>query len=81
MPDSHNHNYHPFPVDSVYDAIVADSNPKMVQLRFELLAAGWERIFTECDNFLSDAPLKLPVEVPELACGGRREFKNIAHGR
>jgi hypothetical protein len=25
--------------------------------------------------------LKLLVEVPELADGGRREFKNIAHGR
>jgi hypothetical protein len=40
MPDSHNDNHNPFPVDTVHDAIVADANTKMVSLRFELFAAG-----------------------------------------
>lgn len=81
MPDPHNNNYDPFPVDTVYHAIVTNPNPKMVRLCLELLAAWRKRCVTECRNFLSNAPLKLLVKIPELADGGRREFKNIAHGR
>lgn len=66
MPDPHNDNHHPFPVDTVYHAIIADANPKMVRLRFELLAAWRKRIFAERGNFLGDAPLELLVEGPEL---------------
>jgi hypothetical protein len=80
MPDPNNNNHHPFPVDAVYHTIVANSNPKVVRLSLELLAAWRKRIFAERGNFLGDAPLKLLVEVPELADGGRREFKNMAHG-
>lgn len=81
MPDPHNNNHDSFPVDTIYHAIVADTNPKMVRLCLELLAARRKRILTERGNPFSKAPLKLLVEVPELADGGRREFKNIAHGR
>jgi hypothetical protein len=81
MPDPHYDNHDPFPVDPVYHAIIADANPKMVRLGFELLAARRKRIFAERGNFLGDAPLKLPVEVSELPESGRREFKNVAHGR
>src|ERR1700726_175109 len=42
MPDPHNDNHHPLPVDAVYHAIVSDPNPKMVRLRLELLAA-WRK--------------------------------------
>lgn len=81
MPNPHNDNHYPFPVDPIYDAIIADSNPKMVRLCFELLAAWRKRVFAERSNFFGDAPLQLPVEVPELAGGRSREFENIAHGR
>lgn len=81
MSDPYNNNHHPLPVDPVNHAIVADTNPKMVRLRLELLAARRKRIFAERGNLLGDPPLQLLVEVPELPDGGRREFKNIAHGR
>lgn len=63
MPDPNNHNHHPFPFDPVNHAIVADTNPKMVRLRLELLAAWRKRIFTERGNFFGDPPLQLLVEV------------------
>lgn len=81
MPDPHDNNYHPLSINTVYHAIVADANPKVVRLSLEFLAAGRKRIFAERGDFLSDAPLQLLVEVPELPGGGRREFENIAHGR
>ncbi len=79
MPDPHNDNHHAFPVDAVYHAIVADANPKMVRLCLQLLAARRERILAERRNSLGDPPLKLLIEVSELAGSGRREFENIAH--
>jgi hypothetical protein len=81
MPDPHDDNHHPLPVDAVYHAIVSDPNPKMVRLRLELLAARRKRIFAERGNFLRDAPLDLLFEVAELPRGRRREFENVAHGR
>ncbi len=81
MSNPHNNDHHPPPVDSVYHAIIAYSNPKMVRLCLELLAARRKRILTERSNFLGDAPLQLLVEASELAGSGRREFKDIAHGR
>lgn len=81
MSDPHNDNHHPLSVDTVDHAIVADSNPKVIRLRFELLAARWKRIVAERYNFLGDAPLKLPVEVAELPGGRCREFENVAHMR
>lgn len=81
MPNSYDDNHDPFPVDTIYHAIIAEANPKMVRLCFELFASWRKRVFAERGNFLGDAPLKLLVEFPELADGGRREFKNIAHGR
>jgi hypothetical protein len=63
MPDPHNDNHDPLPVDPVYDAIVADANPKMVRLCLELLAAWRKRVFAERGNLLADAPLKLLVEI------------------
>jgi len=80
MPDPYNHDYDPLPVDTVYHAIVSDSNPKMVRLRLELLAAWRKRIFAERCNFFGDPPLKLLVEVLELPDRGCREFAGIAHG-
>jgi len=79
MPNPHNNNHHPFPVDAIYHTIVADSNPKVVRLSFELLAARRERIFAERCDLLCDLLLKLLFEVSELAGSGRREFENIAH--
>jgi len=81
MPDPHNDDDYPLPIDPVNHAIVADANPKMVRLSLELLAARWKRIFAERGDFLGDAPLKLLVEASELAGSGRREFENVAHGR
>ena len=81
MPDPHNNDYHPLPVDTVYHAIVADANPKMVRLCLEFLAARRKRIFAERGDFLGDAPLKLLVEVPKLPGRRCREFESIAHGR
>ncbi len=78
-PDDDYHNS--TPVDSVYHAIVADAKPKMVRLCLKLLAAWRKRVFAERGDLLGDAPLKLPVEGPELPGRGRREFENIAHGR
>jgi hypothetical protein len=81
MPDPHDDKYDPFPIDAVYHTIVSDSNPKVVRLSLQLLAAGRKRIFAEGNNFLGDPPLHLLAEVPELAGSGGREFENIAHGR
>jgi hypothetical protein len=81
MADPHNDNHHPFPVDTIDHAIVTDPNPKVVRLCLEFLAPRRKRIFAERGNFLGDPALKLFVEVPELADGGRREFKNVTHGR
>jgi len=81
MPNPHNHDYYSFSIDAVYHAIVADANPKMVRLSLELLAARRKRVFAERVHFLADAPLKLLVEVPELSCGRRREFEDVAHRR
>jgi len=81
MPDPHDDNHHPFPVDAVYNAIVADANPKMIRLCFKLFASRRKRIFAERGNLFGDTPLKLPVEGPELSQGGGREYENVAHAR
>lgn len=81
MPDPHNDNYDPLPIDTINHPIIANPNPKMVRLSLELLAARWKRIVAERGNFPGDAPLKLLAEVPELPDRRRREFNGIAHGR
>ena len=74
MSDPNNDNHDSFAVDLVYDAVVTDSNSKMVRSSFELLAARRKRIFAERDNFLGYAPLKLFVEASDFLSGGCREF-------
>ena len=81
MPDPNNDNHHSSSIHAINDPIIAYANPKMVSLRFELLASWRKRIFAERSNLLGDAPLKSPFEVPKLPRGRRREFKNVAHGR
>ena len=81
MSDPHNDNHHPLSVDTIYHAIIADANPKMIRLCFELFASRRKRIPAERGDFLADSPLKLPVEVPELPGGRCREFESIAHRR
>jgi len=81
MPDPYNHDHHSFPIDTINHPIVSHANPEMVRLCFELLVSWRKRIFAERGNLLCDPALKLLVEILELADGGRREFKNIPHGR
>jgi hypothetical protein len=81
MPDPYYDNHDPLPVDTVYHAIIADANPKMVRLCLELLAAWRKRMFAERGNLLADAPLKLLVETTELSGSRSREFENVSHER